>query len=529
MSQSLRSTPVITSPGATSLPAPPRSSAEKILPLADLVDTLHAIRGARTVVHCHGVFDLLHIGHIKHLESARRLGDILVVTLTPNRFVNKGPGRPAFDETLRAQALAALACVDLVAINDAPSAVEIIKKLKPDVFVKGSEFRQGQDLSGHINIEEAAVRGVGGRVEFTDDEVFSSSHLINRHLSMLAPVTRAYLDGFVQRFSTDQVLGYLGDAASLSALVVGEAIIDEYVYCQAIGKSSKEPVLTVRQASCERFAGGILAVGNHVAAFAGKTSLLTMLGRSEPGDDLIPTQLNPSISFNPIYRDHGPTILKRRFIDEYFFQKLFEVYDLNDSPLQGDEDDRLCQTLEAQIEQHDVVIVVDFGHGMISPRAVDLLARRSRLLVINAQSNAGNLGYHTLSKYPRADLVCVAENEMRLDNRDRHGDLRPMLENVSHRLGCPRVVVTRGSRGCVGFDRDAGFVDVPAVAENVKDRMGAGDTFISVAGLCAAQRAPMEVLGLLGNVAAAQAVATVGHRRYLDKTSLMKHVQCLLK
>ena len=94
----------------------------------------------RSIVHCHGVFDLLHIGHIKYFEEAKTLGDTLIVTLTPDVFVNKGPNRPAFNETLRAEAIAALAVVDYVAINTWPTAIETIRLLKPDIYVKGADY-----------------------------------------------------------------------------------------------------------------------------------------------------------------------------------------------------------------------------------------------------------------------------------------------------------------------------------------------------------------------------------------------------
>src|SRR5690606_5943501 len=140
-----------------------------------------------------------------------------------------------------------------------------IRRLRPDLFVKGAEFRDAEkDHSGHILVEEQAVRSVGGRLAFTDDPVFSSSNLINRYLSGLPDATRDYLDQFRQRYSAGRIIDLINGAQKLSVLVVGETIIDEYQYCQAIGKSSKEPVLAVKQNGYEKFAGGILAVGNHV-------------------------------------------------------------------------------------------------------------------------------------------------------------------------------------------------------------------------------------------------------------------------
>src|SRR5438046_8905961 len=131
----------------------------KVRRLEDLSQTLATVRErGKKVVQCHGVFDLLHIGHIRHLEAARKLGDLLVVTITPDRFVNKGPHRPAFPERLRAEALASLACVSFVGINEWPTAVETIQRLRPNFFVKGVVREAGKrDHTNAIQLEEDAV------------------------------------------------------------------------------------------------------------------------------------------------------------------------------------------------------------------------------------------------------------------------------------------------------------------------------------------------------------------------------------
>src|SRR5262249_60009234 len=106
----------------------------KIKDIDDLAAELPQLRIGKTVVQCHGVFDLLHIGHIRHFQEARKSGHLLVVTLTPDRYVNKGPHRPVFTETLRAEAIASLDAVDFVAINKWPTAVEAIQRIKPDIY-----------------------------------------------------------------------------------------------------------------------------------------------------------------------------------------------------------------------------------------------------------------------------------------------------------------------------------------------------------------------------------------------------------
>src|SRR5437764_4968589 len=239
----------------------------------------------KKVVHCNGVFDLLHIGHIKHLEAARKLGDALVVTLTPDRFVNKGPHRPAFPERLRAEALASLACVDFVAINEWPTAVETIQRLRPNFFVKGVVREAGKrDHTNAIQQEEDAVQAVGGQLVLTDEETFSASTLINRFMDVFTPATKNFLEQFRRRYTPEQIVGYLQAIRKLKVLVVGETIIDEYQFCSLMGKSGKEPVLAALHNRTEQYAGGVLAIANHISNFCDEVGLLSSIGEVNSGE-----------------------------------------------------------------------------------------------------------------------------------------------------------------------------------------------------------------------------------------------------
>ena len=169
---------------------------QKILSLEELASFVGAARNrGRSIALAHGTFDLLHLGHVRHLEEARSLGDVLIVTITADQFVNKGPGRPMFTAPLRAEMVAALACVDRVAVNDAPTAENILHLLKPDVYVKGSDYAPDEkELTGAIRKERDAVVANGGRIHFTYDITFSSSSLLNCQFDVFEPNLRAYLD-----------------------------------------------------------------------------------------------------------------------------------------------------------------------------------------------------------------------------------------------------------------------------------------------------------------------------------------------
>lgn len=154
----------------------------KILTLPELAKKIDKLRSkGKKIVHCHGCFDLMHPGHIKYLQAAKKMGDILVVTLSPDRYVDKGPGRPAFNETLRAESLAALECVDWVAINEWPTAEETLRLLRPHVYVKGQEFENLEDKTGKIQRESQVVREIGAELRFTHEIVFSSTELLNKY------------------------------------------------------------------------------------------------------------------------------------------------------------------------------------------------------------------------------------------------------------------------------------------------------------------------------------------------------------
>jgi rfaE bifunctional protein nucleotidyltransferase chain/domain len=154
----------------------------KILDLDELAAKLSGLRSQeKKIVHCHGCFDLMHLGHIKYFQAGKEMGDVLVVTVTPDEYVDKGPERPVFGQNLRAESVAALACVDYVAINRWPTAEETLRLLRPTYYVKGQEFENGEDKTGKIQKERTVLKEIGAEMRFTHEIVFSSTELLNRH------------------------------------------------------------------------------------------------------------------------------------------------------------------------------------------------------------------------------------------------------------------------------------------------------------------------------------------------------------
>ncbi|MCP4679645.1 MAG: adenylyltransferase/cytidyltransferase family protein [Deltaproteobacteria bacterium] len=501
-----------------------------IVALEELAEYVRSAKNhGKKVVHCHGVFDLLHIGHIRYFERAKQLGDLLIVTVTPDRFVDKGPNRPAFNENLRAEAIASLGTVDKVSINRWPTAEDTLRLVRPDVYVKGSEYKDLEDISGKIAAEATVVEEIGAELSFTEDLTFSSTNLINRYLSNLPHELTQYLEIFRQRYSLAEVLESLNALGKTKVLVVGDTILDEYQYCTVMGKSSKDPSLALQYKSRDLFAGGVLAVANHLANFAGEVQLATILGEADSQEEFIRSHLNPAVNVHFAYQPEAPTIVKRRLVDGYSFNKIVEVYFMDDSGLPADRDKQFRSWLSKNLSEFDVVIASDFGHGAISDQTVRLLEEKAPFLAVNTQANAANTGYHTVSRYGRADYVCIAENELRLEQRTKQLDVHTMIEKVGAQLGCTKFTVTHGRKGCTVWSKKHGLVTVPAFARNVVDRVGAGDALLSVTSLAAAKDIPIEVLGFIGNVVGALAVEVLGNQKSIDKESVEKYITSLMK
>ncbi len=506
-------------------------SAGKILVLQELAEKARMLREqGKRVVLCHGTFDLMHTGHIRYLQRARQEGDVLLVTVTGDAYVNKGPGRPVFNEQLRVENLAALACVDFVAINHAVSAVEALHQVRPNIYAKGSEYRShGDDVTGNISLEQKAVEEHGGQVFYTDEITFSSSNLLNSHFDIFPPQVKEFLADFRERWPEREVQGMIASLTDMKVLVVGDAIIDQYHYTSPLGQTGKGSFLAVRYETEEQFAGGAIAVANHIAGFVEKVTLLTGLGAVDSHEGFIREKLLKNVESQFFTFADAPTVTKRRFVDGDLL-KLFEVYYCHDNPVDAVLEEKICQWLKVNIADYDVVVVPDFGNGFITKRMIDVFSDKARFLAVNTQINSGNRGYHVIHRYPRADFASLNEPELRLAAHNRSDPLELVSEQVGARVGVKQLAVTRGTRGVTMYERGRKvFHKIPALSTKVVDRVGAGDAFLSLAGLCAAKGLDAEVAAFVGSVAAAMEVQVVCNREPVSPIGLSKYVSSLLK
>jgi rfaE bifunctional protein nucleotidyltransferase chain/domain len=428
------------------------------------------------IVLAHGCFDILHPGHIKHLEDAKAFGDYLVVGVTSDKYVRakKGANRPVISEDERAAVLDALECVgDVIVIPD-PTAVPLIEAIKPQFFVRGEDHKGEHSYAS--DVERQACENNGGELVYTEGRLGSSTQIIER---VTNPLTRSESPPVYKEFA-DEALEWISNIKQSTALLIGEQITDRYIYVTPAGKSTKENTISYLKGDSEDFNGGIDAVRMH---------------------------LSQNCVVQVFETDEEP-VIKTRYLDMPFRSKLFSIAEQTKvSPLSWLE-------VECIVEQtnYDIVCVADFGHGLIS----EYIAKRlssisdSSFLALTVQSNSLNYGFNTLRKWSRASYVVADEEELRLACEDATGDISYLMAREFERLGPKMLAVTRGHSGCMVYDGSR-FVSIPALDIKAVDRMGAGDAFFGWTIPLVMAGAPIEVIGIIGNIAGAIHVSSIGN------------------
>ena len=485
----------------------------------------------KKVVLCLGVFDLLHIGHINHFHEAKDHGDILVVTVTSDQYVNKGPNRPAFSEEDRLKALAALNVVDYVALNKNPTAISAIKGLKPNIYCKGPDYKlHKNDISGEIINEINTLKKNGGKIVYTKGITFSSSNLINRFNQICSPEQKIAINKIKKKYSFSKIRELIENFKKLKILIIGETIIDQYFFCDALGKSGKEPVLVLRDLKTEQYLGGAGAISRHAAQFSDKITLLSMIGEKGEFLNEIKKNLPKKINFDYIKKKNSPTILKKRFLDIVTNNKVLGVYKINDDVLMKSEEKLFNDKLKKLIPKHDLIIVSDYGHGLISKKSSEIICKNSKYLALNAQINAANVGYHSMRKYKNVDCMIINEKEIRHELRDKNGNIKLLMKRLAKSQKVKNMIVTKGIDGSIFYNRKNNKFDLSdAFAKKAVDKIGAGDAMLSLIALCLKSNLSNELALLIGSLAAASSAETMGNKETTDKVKILKGLEHILK
>ncbi len=492
----------------------------------------HKKKGEK-VVHCHGVFDLLHPGHIRHFKEAKKKGDKLVVSITPDKFVNKGPGRPAFNEKLRLESIAALSSVDYVVMNNSKDAINAIRSIKPDFYVKGKEYKDAKkDITGKIIDEEREVRTNGGQIYFTDDIVFSSSSLINKYVEPISEEAKGFIEKLKVQYSIEQIVEQVKELSSLKVLIIGDAIIDEYQYVDLLGQSAKGQHLVASCKDSETFLGGSLIIANHISEFSDNVTLLTNLGKNCSYLDFIDKNLNEKVKLSSVFNGTHSTLHKKRYVlkDGKHLSKLFETYSSNEDLLDQNNIEKVKAFIKKEANNFDLVLVCDFGNGFLNAELKSEISQVNSFLAVNSQVNSGNRGFNVITQYDRADFISLNGPEIRLAAHDKESSLEEVTKKIALQMKCNNVGVTLGVRGSYCFSSSDNISEiVPAFATNTVDRVGAGDSFFSLAALCMAKGYSSVFSSFIGSIAAAIDVNIIGNKEHIKKEGLLKFLVRMFK
>jgi len=487
----------------------------------------------KRIVQCHGTFDLLHPGHVVHLEEAKGLGDVLVATVTAEKYVNKGPGRPCFNDAMRSRSLAALECVDYVVLIPHADAIEAIRLVRPNIYCKGKEYAEtANDVTGNIHGDIAAVEECGGEIRYIGSVVFSSTKLLNRHFDYLSSEIKTFCQDLCAEIGPNRVRDEVEQFRDLKILVIGDTIIDQYAYLKVQGLTSKNRIISGRYLREETQLGGALAAMRHVRQFCDNVGFISLLGEEAWVDDLLPKALEPHE--NLTVRDPSfTTVVKKRYVEPLQggneMTKLFSVNFIDAEPPGMATQSRVLDRIREHIRAADAVLLLDFGHGLMQPAIRECVQEEARFLVVNCQTNSNNHGYNIITRqYERMDAFSLDQQEITLacGARDLHYETE--LHALKERFGATYAWLTRGIVTTIGLKTGEKTVQIPPLETDVVDTIGAGDAFFSVAGLAAARGLPANLSTFLGQIAGAQAVKIVGNARPISKASLLKSAMSLL-
>jgi rfaE bifunctional protein nucleotidyltransferase chain/domain len=493
----------------------------KILTVEQVSAAVRAAQQAgETVVQCHGCFDIVHPGHIRHLRHARTFGTRLLVTVTGDAVMSKGEGRPLIPQELRAENLAALDFVDWVAIDDQPTAAELLDHTRPDVYVKGKEYERNGDP--RFLLERQIVERHGGRVVFSSgDIVFSSTALIAAMEARTDPF-QAKVRELVQRHDLDAagVDRVVGNFRGKKVVVCGDVIVDTYVICDRAEVAGESPILSLRPIDKRSFDGGAAIIAQHLAAMGASPTLVTSLPRSLESERMRRRLADRGIETRYVECER-PIVEKQRFL--VGGQKVMKL-DLGQRiDLDASQRDRYLEIAVDAARGADAAIIADFALGLLNAASIGPLCHGLRRNVgILSGDVSGRRA--SLLGFDEMDLLCPSESEVREAMHLPEDGLASVVWGLLDVTRSRSAIVTLGPDGLIAFDRpgDAGREGarwlervagehVPSFAPFAVDQLGCGDALLSAATLTLAAGGTVAQAAILGNVAAASEAQRLGN------------------
>ena len=499
----------------------------KVLSHAQLMAKREEARGAGLrVVQCHGCFDIVHPGHLRHLRHARAQGDLLLVSITGDSMIDKGTGRPLIPQELRAENLAALDCVDWVYIEPRPTAEALLDEVRPDVYVKGREYENNNDP--RFRAERETVQRHGGRIVFSSGDVVFSSTALIAALEQSADPYHARLRSLLDRpeLGGESLSKLISSFRDKRVLVVGEVILDTYVLCDRPDVAGESPILTLRPIERRTYDGGAAVIARHLSALGARPTLVTALDDSPESGALRGRLASEGVEVRTISTDR-PLPEKQRFL--VGAQKMMKL-DLvrRIEPDAAKQDELLALVAESlgssgSNDLWDGAIVADFGLGLLSQSVLrglcPMVRAGARIVSGDVSSKRSNLLAMT-----DMDLLCPSESELRETYRQFDESLPAIAYRLMAVTRARHTIVTMGPEGLIAFDRLPDFdreagewgakvkqEHVPALSGAAVDPLGCGDALLAAATLALCSGGDFLSASFLGAAAAGVQVRRLGN------------------
>jgi len=488
-------------------------------------------KNKKTIVLCHGVFDLVHYGHILHFKSAKKFGDVLIVSITKDKFIKKGIGRPVFNETQRLNYLNEIKIIDFLYVCETESAADSIRTIKPDVYVKGPDYRiNSLDSTKKIYLEKRLVERFKGKIAYTNDEKFSSSTIINdNNLLGFNNNQDDYIKNIKNLYGYEYIKSKIEDFKKIRPILIGELIFDNYCFGNIIGKSGKEPHLVLKEINNEFYVGGAGAVARHLSSFVKKVELISPFGNEQFLKKILKISFSKNIIKNFLKPElNYSSIIKKRFIDKFSNYKMFGSYilpkkpDVNFSKI-------LISKIKEKLKVSNMLIICDYGHDFLDKKSANFISNLKKFKALNAQLNSANISYHTLNNYKDIDALIINETELRQELRGEQSDLSILAKILLNKNRIKNLIVTRGAAGVMLFRKKLKTVSCPAFVSQSIDKVGAGDAMLSISALALKQNLEPEIVLFLGSIAAAISVKSIGNKISLDYKELDRIIKYMLK
>jgi bifunctional ADP-heptose synthase (sugar kinase/adenylyltransferase) len=458
---------------------------------------------AKKVIMCHGVFDVVHPGHVRHLLYAKSKADVLVCTLTADRHITKGAHRPHIPQELRAANLAAFEMVDYVVIDHNAKPLENLGVIQPDYFAKGFEYTSA-GLPPKTQEEADIVQGYGGEMIFTPgDIVYSSSSLIN-----LAPPAVVYekLQLIMERYGVtfEKLHEAVDKMAGRKVHVIGDTIVDSYTKCAMIGGQTKTPTMSVLFEQKLDYVGGAAIVAKHVRAAGAEVTFTTVLGDDDLRQFVVDDLEADGIQTNAIVDSTRPTVNKNAIVVGGY--RLLKVDTLDNrsisDPVLGKMTDAVTN-IEAE-----AVVYSDFRHGIFNRRTIPEFIRALPAGCYKVADSQVASRWGNITEFEGFDLITPNEREARFALADQDSGVRPLASGLYDKAKCKLLMMKLGERGmlvCRGADHESldSFYVVDSFVDRLVDPVGAGDALLAYSTLAMLATGDDAIASILGAMAAA--------------------------